>query len=176
MTEEFEETVKQRALKLYREKGIKLECEWCYVLAEPKCPDYPHICALEKGLKELGEGRDWILKELPHCIEMRKLYIESARKETRIKTLIRWIRVNITRRPRKIGKREVIVECLRDLGKAHHSLRQIEQAVALYEEALAINSEGASGLVSAISGWREYGETTLTGFYSDDYYSSLPYP
>lgn len=45
--DELDEKVKQFALKLYREKGIKVTCERCFYLIDPKCPDYPHICDKE---------------------------------------------------------------------------------------------------------------------------------
>jgi len=43
----FDERVKQIVLKLYNEKGIKPSCERCFYLTDPKCPDFPHICAME---------------------------------------------------------------------------------------------------------------------------------
>lgn len=70
--EAFDERVKQLALKVYREKGIKGRCERCFILTDPECPDFPHICDLEEGLKISGESRDWILANLSHCIEMRQ--------------------------------------------------------------------------------------------------------
>ena len=71
----FDERVKRLALHFYREKGIKSECERCWIVTDPKCPDFPHICALEEGLKEPGKNKDWILENLSDCIEMRmKLY------------------------------------------------------------------------------------------------------
>lgn len=68
---DFREKVKQKAIKLYREKRIKLECEECFILIDPECPDFPHICALEEGLKKEGKSREWILENLAHCIKMR---------------------------------------------------------------------------------------------------------
>lgn len=42
-----EEIVKQIALKLFRETGIKPTCERCFYLTDPTCPDFPHICTKE---------------------------------------------------------------------------------------------------------------------------------
>ena len=75
--EAFDEGLKRFALKLYEEKGIKPECERCFIVTDPECPDFPHICALEKGLKEPGESRDWILESLPHCITMREEFCKE---------------------------------------------------------------------------------------------------
>ena len=85
----FDERVKQMALKRYRKKGIKPECEGCFIVTDPKCPDYPHICALEEGLKKPGENRDWILKELPHCIKMRE---EFHKARARPVTAEQWLK------------------------------------------------------------------------------------
>ena len=68
---EMDEAVKAMALKLYREKGIKTSCERCFVVTDPTCPDFSHICVLEKGLENPDE-KDWIKENLSHCIEMRK--------------------------------------------------------------------------------------------------------
>ena len=66
------EVVKRMALKLYREKGIKPECERCFIVTDPKCPNFPHICALEDGMKKPGSSKEWILDNLSQCIKMRK--------------------------------------------------------------------------------------------------------
>ena len=44
----FDEKVRNMALKLYREKGVKPSCERCFYLRDPTCPDFPHICVLEE--------------------------------------------------------------------------------------------------------------------------------
>ncbi len=67
--------VKAMAVKLFNEKGIKINCEECYYLSDPKCPDFPHSCALEESIKEPGESRDWSLANLAHRIEMRKKHL-----------------------------------------------------------------------------------------------------
>lgn len=73
-----DEAVKRMALKLYREKGIKPECERCFIVTDPKCPNYPHICALETGLEKPEPNKDWILENLSHCIKMRKRHIRRT--------------------------------------------------------------------------------------------------
>lgn len=77
---DFREKVKQKAMNFYSETGIKLECEECFIITDPECPDYPHICALEEGLKKEGKSREWILENLAHCIKMRNER-ERARRE-----------------------------------------------------------------------------------------------
>ena len=72
------EAVKRMVLKLYREKGIKPECERCFIVTDPQCPDFPHICALETGLEEPGPDKDWILENLSPCIKMRELNKENC--------------------------------------------------------------------------------------------------
>jgi len=70
---EIKERVKAMAIHLYETKGIKVECEECFYLTDPKCPDFPHVCALEEGLKN-PEEREWILKNLADKIEMRRKF------------------------------------------------------------------------------------------------------
>ena len=82
MTEEMNRTIKRMAEKIYRDKGIKPSCERCFYLSDPECPDFLHICVLEEGLKN-PEERDWIVENLPHCIEMRKRYEDNMRKENK---------------------------------------------------------------------------------------------
>ena len=67
------EIVKATALRVYHETGIKSICEDCFYLTDPKCPNFPHICMLEKGLQNPQE-RDWILKNLADKVEMRKRF------------------------------------------------------------------------------------------------------
>ena len=68
-------SVKAMALKLYREKGIKTSCEHCYIVTDPRCPDFPHICELEESLKN-PDQRKWAEDNIPKCIEMRKAWVE----------------------------------------------------------------------------------------------------
>jgi len=70
---EMDERVKQMALKLYEEKAIKVSCERCFIVTDPKCPDFPHICVLEEGLKK-SDKKEWIEENLSRCIEMRKAF------------------------------------------------------------------------------------------------------
>ena len=72
-SEDFDEKVKKMALNLYKEKGIKNECERCFIGTDPECPDFVHFCALEEGLKN-PISRAWIMENLPGRIEMRKKY------------------------------------------------------------------------------------------------------
>ena len=72
-------SIDERLKKFYEEKGVKGSCERCFIVTDPMCPDFPHICELEEGLKESGENRDWILKELPHCIKMREEFRVALR-------------------------------------------------------------------------------------------------
>ncbi len=73
-----DEAVKRMALKLYREEGIRPECERCFIVTDPTCPDFPHVCALETGLEGPGPSRDWILENLPSCIKMRKRHMSRT--------------------------------------------------------------------------------------------------
>lgn len=41
---------------------------------------------------------------------------------------------------------------------------------------LSLNDEEAARLANALLDWRQYGESELTGFYSDEYYSNLQFP
>lgn len=68
----MEKAVKNMAMRLYKEKGVKTTCERCYYLSDPTCPDFPHICMLEQTLKIFGESRDWVLENLADRIEMRR--------------------------------------------------------------------------------------------------------
>ena len=70
--DQMHDAVKNMALKLYREKGIKTSCERCYYTSDPTCPDFPHICMLEEALKTPGESRTWALENLAPRIKMRK--------------------------------------------------------------------------------------------------------
>jgi len=73
---EIKEKVKAMALHLYETKGIKLLCEECFIVTDPKCPDFPHRCALEEALKN-PEEREWVLKNLPDKVEMRRRWREK---------------------------------------------------------------------------------------------------
>jgi len=73
---EIKEKVKAMALHLYKTKGIKPLCEECFIVTDPKCPDFPHRCALEEAL-ENPEEREWVLKNLPDKIEMRRRWREK---------------------------------------------------------------------------------------------------
>jgi len=54
---------------------LTLDCEKCFYIRKARCPEYPHVCALEKDLKEGDlETREWILKNLADKIEMRKRF------------------------------------------------------------------------------------------------------
>jgi len=75
---EIKEKVKAMALHLYRTQGIKPLCEECFIVADPKCPDFPHRCALEEAL-ENPEEREWVLKYLADKIEMRRKWREANR-------------------------------------------------------------------------------------------------
>ena len=70
-TKEVEERVKATALHLYETKGIKPLCEKCFYLTNPKCPDFPHVCALEKALED-PEERKWVLENMLDKVEMRR--------------------------------------------------------------------------------------------------------
>ena len=41
---------------------------------------------------------------------------------------------------------------------------------------LALKEEEAGQLAAALLDWRQYGESEITGFFSEDYYSNLQYP
>lgn len=55
--------IKVLAMRLFEERGIKLECEECFILTNPSCPDFPHSCALEEALKD-PEQRTWTLQNI----------------------------------------------------------------------------------------------------------------
>ena len=76
--EEIKERVKAMALRLYRTKGIKLLCEECFIVTDPKCPEFPHRCALEEALKD-PEEREWVMKHLADKIEMRRRFKKLGR-------------------------------------------------------------------------------------------------
>lgn len=46
----------------------------------------------------------------------------------------------------------------------------------LFIETAELNQDEAAVLAEAAIGWREYGETEIVGFYSDDYYDNLEFP
>jgi general secretion pathway protein K len=48
--------------------------------------------------------------------------------------------------------------------------------INLLTNALSLNDEDASKLARSLLDWRQYGESEMSGFYSDDYYSNLQYP
>jgi len=70
---ELRKIVKEMAIRLYEERGIVTECEECFYLTDPKCPDFPHKCALEEALKN-PEEREWVLEHLADKIEMRRRF------------------------------------------------------------------------------------------------------
>ena len=74
--EEIKERVKAIALYLYETEGIKPECEECFYLTDPECPDFPHVCALEKALED-PEERKWVLENIPDKVEMRRRWREK---------------------------------------------------------------------------------------------------
>lgn len=46
----------------------------------------------------------------------------------------------------------------------------------LMETAVELEEDQAESIANAIIAWREYGETEIQGFYSDDFYSNLEFP
>jgi len=76
---EIKEIIKATALHLYETKGIKPECEECFIVTDPECPDFPHVCALEKALED-PEERKWVLENIPDKVEKRKRWREKIQK------------------------------------------------------------------------------------------------
>ena len=61
-------------------------------------------------------------------------------------------------------------------GKINLNTASAIVIMRLIGQVLRINEEEAQALALAIVDWREMGKTTLTGFYSDEYYQNLQFP
>ncbi len=61
-------------------------------------------------------------------------------------------------------------------SKINLNKTDVQTLTNLLINVLSLNDEDAAKLAQALLDWRQYGESEITGFFSDDYYSNLQYP